>query len=48
MLLIGFLPSKIINLSDIAAQSLMNPSAYLDTVLPDRAAAKANLNEAQK
>ena len=48
MLLIGFLPSKIIEMSDTAAQSLMNPSAYLDTVLPNRAAAQANLNEVQQ
>ena len=48
MLLIGFLPSKIIAMSDTAAQSLINPSAYLDTVLPDRAAAQANLNEVQQ
>ncbi|MFT6304364.1 MAG: multicomponent Na+:H+ antiporter subunit D, partial [Pseudomonadales bacterium] len=44
MLLIGFLPAKIIDMSDIAAQSLITRSAYLNTVLP----ARANLNEAQK
>jgi len=36
MLLIGFLPSKIIALSDTAAQSLMKPVAYLETVLPEK------------
>lgn len=43
MLLIGFLPGKIIDMSDIAAQSLMSRDAYMSTVLPEQ----ANLNEAQ-
>ncbi|MFK7858535.1 MAG: proton-conducting transporter membrane subunit [Granulosicoccus sp.] len=43
MLLIGFLPGKIIDMSDTAAQSLMTRAAYLDTVLPLR----ANVNGAQ-
>jgi len=36
MLLIGFLPSKIIALSDTAAEGLMKPAAYLETVLPEQ------------
>jgi len=35
MLLIGFLPGKIIALSDMAAEGLMKPAAYLETVLPE-------------
>jgi len=44
MLGIGFLPAKIIDLSDIAAQSLMIPDKYIDTVLP----VQANAYEAPK
>lgn len=48
MLLIGFLPGKIIELSDTAAKSLINPSVYLDTVLSDQQTTQVDLNEAQK
>jgi len=48
VLLIGFFPGNLIKLSDSAAQSLMNPSAYLDTVLPNRPSVKANANEVQQ
>ncbi len=33
MLLFGLLPGKVIELSDVAAQNLMNPSTYMNTVL---------------
>ena len=43
MLLFGFLPSTVINLSDTAANSLLEPSAYLSAVLPgDEVAATEN------
>lgn len=50
VLLIGFLPSKLIEFSDTAAQSLIKPEAYLDRVLPNRSLSKTqvNLNEVQK
>ena len=52
MLLIGFLPGKVIELSDTAAKDLITPKAYLDTVLPNRVLRQvpmqAPLNEAQK
>lgn len=48
MLIIGFMPGKIIELSDTAAKTLIDPSAYIDTVLPNRSAVPNNLNEVQK
>jgi multicomponent Na+:H+ antiporter subunit D len=44
MLAIGFLPAKIIDMSDTAAKGLITRTAYVDAVLP----ARAKLNEAQK
>lgn len=38
MLLIGFMPSKIIEMSDIAAQNILTPDEYIDTVLPQQVA----------
>ena len=37
MVLFGLLPGTVIDMSDVAAQTLLSPASYLETVLPDQA-----------